>query len=391
MVCGGRGDGTIKEDSANGAIGNARRRGLRLEELRRDLAQAKEERRAYACEALLRMLWVESGSERLAVACALFGQPAPDPQRDPPEAPFRLCARLTRPRTSDDLPIPPRADALVAWAGAGVKALLSEALDDLKAALRAASEPDPQRIRREAEVAQNALNLLHRLRLPDAGAECVRVLRLCPPDMGREVGLLARQTTLLREAASQVMGALPPDALSVFWEALESANGDARRDLLPALDYCKDARAIPHLARLLERRGEWTDGEMVGWFVVRAFERIGDRLALPALRRVADDSKTGPLPWLRNPSSARTSTSVELAREARRVIQAIEYGRNRRDHDLLLRPASPQTGDLLRPAEFPLDDARAREELLRPEIAPPPKEADGNKSPSWDANPDERE
>src|ERR1041384_8239486 len=50
------------------------------------------------------------------------------------------------------------------------------------------------------------------------------------------------------------------DALYAFWYALGSPDTPSRHNLLQVLDYLTDARAVPYLIRLLERRTVWTDG-----------------------------------------------------------------------------------------------------------------------------------
>jgi hypothetical protein len=352
--------------------GEAHLRLQRLEELRQDVRQANAPRRAYAVETLLGLLWVEEGQERLAVACALCGYPPQMGRAEAPDCAKRLCVRLNDVMERDDLPPPPPPEARIAWAGKAATALLQESLDILKAAERTGTRANARVLQREADVCCDVLQLVCSLRTADAAEACVRALRLFPPDRTRETGPNARQTTTLREIAARALGAISPDALFPLWYALGSPDADARRDLIPALDYIHDPRAVPYLARLLERRTQWDDGELVGWFVVRAFARIGDRQALPALRRLTMRGTSGmrqALPWLHR--ATPSGTSEELAREALRVIQSIEYGRNTRDSESLLRPAGPVTQDLLRPAADGLAerDLQDRDELLRPEDA----------------------
>jgi hypothetical protein len=369
----------------------ARSRYQRLQVLRADLSHATAARRIYAVETLLGLLWVAEGQERLAVACVLCGYPPQPEKAATPLCVARLCARLNRTASGDafDLPPPPPAAERIAWAGQAAAALLTESLDSLKAALRT-PQADMPILRREIAVCQDALLLAKHLRAPEVAEPCVRLLRFLPTEWqgtgclptasgGRDTPQtqawkpipdlpLARQTTLLREAAAQVLGALSPDALPVFWDALRSPQPDARQYLLPALDYLNDPRAIPYLIQLLERRAQWPDGEIVGWFVVRACERIGDRRALPALRRLAA-SGSRPLqeilPWLR--PAIRAETSPELIREALRVVQILESGRPARERNVLLRPSGPQDENLLRPAADPPDADYDTRQLLRPE------------------------
>ncbi|HZP83374.1 MAG TPA: hypothetical protein VFB21_17150 [Chthonomonadaceae bacterium] len=341
----------------------------RLEELRRDLRTEEAARRAYAVEALLALLWIAEGRDRLAVGCALCDYPPQAEKEAIPLSVLRLCARLNHAAPESDLPPPPPAAERRAWAGKAVAAVLTGALDTLKAALRAPSEAQGERLSQETEVCRDALFLARVLAVEETVAPCVRLLRLLPADIVRETGPVARQTTALREAAARALGAVSPDALLPFWGEFCIQGQVARRDLLPVLDYLNDPRAVPYLMHLLERRTQWEDGEMVGWFVVRAFERIGDRRALPPLRRLAAGGGT---PWQqamrRRRSEPPPGISPELAREARRVLQALEQGRNRRDRDVLLRPATPRSDALLRPAADSSDapDGQGKQ-LLRPE------------------------
>ncbi len=331
------------------------------------------------------LLWVEAGRERLAVACALCGYPALPEKADVPLCVSRLCTRLSRAQSDDDLPLPPPAAERIAWAGQAVTAVLTDSLDILKAALRGQVASDAPLFRSEADVCLDALRLAKPLQFPGVAEPCVRLLRFLPPDLQNvEAGEtlpssgirasipalpLARQAALLRDAASQALGAIAADSLTVLWDALNSPQTEVRQSLLPTLDYLNDLRAIPYLIQLLERRAQWPDGEMVGWFVVRACERIGDRRALPALRRLAAGSSRPSLPffpWRR--AEPQTGSSPELIREAARVVQALERGRpDRRDRDALLRPSKVQNTELLLPATDHPDDDSARQQLLRPD------------------------
>jgi hypothetical protein len=194
----------------------------------------------------------------------------------------------------------------------------------------------------------------------------VRLLRQCTLRHLHSAGPPARDITLLRETACRVLGVISPDALFLLWYTLGSPEPEGRRDVLPALDYLRDARAVPYLLRLLERRGQWPDGEMTGWFIVRALERIGDRRAIPVLWRLVEASRSPKPP---------TATSVELGREAKRVIESLEGGQAKRDRERLLRPAAPPSADLVRPAdappfenasELPRPADPTRDTLLRP-------------------------
>ena len=233
---------------------------------------------------------------------------------------------------------------------------------------------------RETDLCRDVITLANQFAIDTVIEHAVRLLRLFPPDQARGVGPLARQTGPLREVTARFLGSLSPDKLYNYWYALGSPARTARRDLLPVLDYLQGEGATPYLVRLFERRGQWEDGEMVGWFVVRAFKRIRDRRALPALRRVVSMEKS-PMPV-----ASSSQASPELIREALRAIEAIEYGRAPAERDQLLRacqppvdhllhPARPDTDKLLRPSQ--LDDTDLvrptdprSDQLLRPSSAP---------------------
>jgi hypothetical protein len=346
----------------------------RLEELHQSLYQLNAPRQTETLDTLLSMLWVLEGKARLLVACVLCGYaPRRGNAASAPAGPARLSARLERSQPAHEILPPPGTrtlqDAgLAERIGLALIATLTQSLDTLKAELRA-SAPDAPHIREEAEVCLSMLGLARRLQTEGVSESCLRLLHLFPPDLARSHGPLARLTARLREAAAQTLGALSPDALFAFWYALGSPDIHARHDLLPVLDYLSDSRAIPYLIRLLERRTQWADRDVVGWFVVRAMEHIGDRSALPALRRIAAGGaaplqETHPREILKAPP-----VSAELVREAERVIEAIEWRKNQRERASLLRPAHLSPADLLRPAMDASEEEtrQDREELLRPE------------------------
>jgi hypothetical protein len=351
----------------------ARRRLQRLEELRRDLCQEKQARREYALNALLALLWVSEGRERLATACALCGRPPDAGKGETRLFAGRLCTALASrdrgaaPGSELDLAPPPGPRELEDWLGDAVAAVLQGSLDQLKAAIRAPGGPEAGIMRREAEVCQDGLFLASMLRCAALVAPCMRLLRILPPDLARDAGILAHETAALRSQAARALAGMSPDFLYLFWVDLRSPDVRVRRDLLCVLDYVTDAAALPYLTRLLESRVHWPDAEMVGWAVVRAFERIGDRAALPALRRIGSSGAAYRV------SATRTHTSPALALEARRVIRAMETWREGRERDVLLRPSASSEAQLLRPAEDAEDEEPA--ELLR-STEPPAEDED---------------
>ncbi len=354
----------------------------RVEELRRDLENISADRRDYALRTLLSMLWVETGPPRLIVAGALCGYTPTIGKVEGAEFTGRLCRTLEHKSDSEDLRPPPAFDTMLEWVSNAGIGLLKEAIEGLSIALipsslaiNPAAEIAQKRLTVQADICLDALRMCRTLRLTAAVEPCVKMLQLLPPERVREAGAIGRHTDLLRESASRTLAALPPDAIYAFWVALGGPDGSARRNLLPALDYFDDQGCIRYLEKLLERAGQWSDGVVVGWFVVRAFHRLGDRRALPALRRIATEQsgKASDMPWL------RYRNSPELAHEARRAIQAIEYGKNRRgtgisDRDLLLRPSHIASEELLRPA----DETRQPGGLFRHLLRPAERQAPGS-------------
>ena len=328
----------------------------RLEELRLQLERPEREPRNYALQALLSLLWVEEGRERLMVASALCGCPPTTGKAEAPQCAQRLCSRLGRAEEPEGLPAPPPPDAeLRAWAGRALADVLSEACSALKTEEHSERAGYGVKTGQEAQVLKEGLVLARRLETTEVVEVCVRLLRLLPPEQARAATPMGRVTTGLRAAAALTLGTLSPDGLYPLWVGLGSPDIAARKALLPALDYLHDARALPYLLRLAERRFQWPDGEMVGWFLVRALERLGDRRALPALRRIAV-------------SNGQPHTSPALALEARRVVEQFEYSRHKQERRDLLRPFNRTGDELLRPAADTPDDIDDRAELLRPDV-----------------------
>lgn len=345
----------------------------RLEELRHDL-HATNRLQQTAADTLLSMLWVALGQARLLISCVLCGYTV---QRGmdsaPPPGPVRLCARLDRMQPDNEpLALPGLTDlagaALAERIGHAVVDTLTHSLDTLHAVLRS-SAPDGPHIREEAEVCLAMLSVARRLRSEGAVEPCLRLLHLFSPELTRSHGPQAMITSRIRESTARTLSALSPDVLFAFWYSVGGPDARIRRNLLQVLDYLTDSRAVPYLIRLLERRTQWADGDMVGWFVVRAMEHIGDRSALPALRRISA-GRAAPMQRTQVAESGKQAAgSAELGREAERVILAIEGRKNRRESASLLRPSQIEPTDLLRPVSEALEytDVQDREELLRPD------------------------
>ena len=335
-----------------------RTRRRRLEELRHTFTSPQEARRESGLLSLALEIGKRTDGERLEAVCALLNYPPESDSAGVPLSALRLYQRITE--TLDAEPNVCSAAAIRALIGQSVHVTLLESLDTLKALLPLQGEAIALAVRSEIEVCLSLLKTVRLAAFSEAVEGCVRVLRLFRMETARGQSALSRPTTLLRDAACRALGAISPDALFLFWYALGSPDAQVRSNLLPALDYLRDPRATPYLLRLLERRGQWADSEIVGWFVVRAFEHLGDRRALPVLRILAHTGEN---------SSASSSehfapASVELAREARRVVSSIERGRGWRDRLHLLRPADAPAEILLQPASFTPDEET--DELLRP-------------------------
>ena len=325
----------------------AKQRLARLEELRREMDAPNGLKRAYAIQTLLSLLWIATETSRPQIAFTFFGYEPTSDKVNSPAAPVRFCRCLPKDEADGMAPIP-NAEGLNAWAAIALNSALHETLNVLHAATQANARPDEAEIKREVEICRDLLKVIRWMGQPACLDPCVRLLKMFPADLGRRVSAAARQTTVLRESASQAVGAMPPDSIPSFWTLLGSAESRARRDLMPALDYITDVRAIPHLVTLLKKRKTWADGEMLGWFIVRSFGRIGSRKALPALHQISSEEET---------------SGLGLSQEARRVIQAIEDGKATRERNELLRPAeivrrnaSPRR---LRPAR-PIQSPRPR-------------------------------
>ncbi len=335
-----------------------RTRRRRLEDLRHALTSPQEARRESAWAWLALEIGVRTDGERLEAVCVLLNYPPESDAAGVPLSAARLTQHITEligcePSDLDGVP-------LRALIGQSVHITLLESLDTLKALLPLQGEAIALAVRSEIEVCLSLLKTVRLVALSEAVEGCVRVLRLFRMETARGQSALSRPTTLLRDAACRALGAISPDALFLLWYTLGSPDTQVRSNLLPVLDYLRDPRAAPYLLRLLERRGQWADSEIVGWFVVRAFEHLGDRRALPALRSLThtgeNSSESSPEHFV--------PVSVELAREARRVISSIERGRGWRDRLHLLRPADAPAELLLQPASFIPDEDT--DELLRP-------------------------
>ena len=339
-----------------------RRRLQRIEELRADLNHKTPARVDYARQTLLTMLWLEENDGRQQIINVLCRY-LPDESRQPPVFAAQLSAHLGREAMANAL-APADAARITNCIGAALPSILNPAVQKLQVIIDG-GEANEDDLYRTTDLCRDALTIAARFMIDTVVDQAVRLLRVFPPDQARGVGPLARETGPLREAASHLLGALSPDKLYGYWYALGSPGRTARRDLLPVLDYLQDPSATPYLVRLFERRGQWADSEMVGWFVVRAFKRIRDRRALPALRRVVSLEKS---PMLAVPGS---QASPDLIREARRAIEAIEYGRATGERSQLLRAAQPPVDHLLHPAQPGHHDLlrpsqRDEQDLIRP-------------------------
>ena len=324
------------------------RRVMRLEELRRDLFHAPpaaaashsydkkrgnlslpDPKAAYALDTLLTMLWVETPSGRLGVACALADAP---PQLGKAEAPpfaARLCARLAAPDADPlapvGLPLVTHQNAFLrAWAETTLAEILTDALNTAQLLLRAPSLPDMPGLEREAEVCDAVLRLAPLLSTPSLTNACLRLLRVFPPALVRETAPLGQMAIDLRESAALYLAKLPPAELAPFWSVLGASDPVACDTLLSLLDFMQDTRAVPYLLALLERPAS-RDNDRLALAVVRALRRLGDHRALPVLRRFLKEREAGR--GGDEETGNGESDTAELMREAREAIFDIEHDR----------------------------------------------------------------
>ena len=352
-----------------GKLTEAEKRLQRLEELRRDLYGGNSSLCEYAVNTLFTMLWMETASGRQAIACALSDAPPLSGKGEAPPLAARLCYRVQAP-AADPLAVPltplmpPKGAKLREWADQTLLIIFTDALNTIKLLLRQTAPPDDT-LSRESDVCQATLRLAAQMKSPALVEAALRLLRMFASDPARETGLSANQTPELRSLAALYFAALPPDALTPLWTALNSSDIGLRPTLLPVLDYFSDARAVPHLIKLLENHSQWLDGEMAAWAAVRALQRLRDRRALPVLRRLIAVSERAAAVAL--PHRVTSALNPALTQAVRRAIEAIENPRQAKERFFLLRPSQPDTTHLLRPAA---DTNRAdtnRTELLRSE------------------------
>ena len=344
------------------------RRLQRIEELGADLDHKLQERRAYARQTLLTMLWLGDDSARCDIVRTVCRSRTDDVERASDFA-ERMVACIRFVYTGDKpVSVIDREDGAAHghdMIGTALARIIAPAVQKLRLTLdgEAATEDD---LYNETDLCRDTLTMANYFIIDTVVAHAVTLLRLFPPVQSGGTGPLARQTCPLRDAASRLLGAISPDKLYEYWYALGSPEPTARRDLLPVVDYINDPMAIPYLVRLFERRGQWVDGEMVGWFVVRALKRIRDRRALPALRRVVNMDTSM---MLVDPASY---VSPDLIREVRLAIEAIEYERSVSERGQLLRGSQPPVHQLVRAAPSGVGGDLVRpsypgeEDLVRP-------------------------
>ena len=151
---------------------------------------------------------------------------------------------------------------------------------------------------------------------------------------------------VVQHAACRAIAALPLSEQGAVYGALGISQRMSQA-LLPVLDYVNNLEAVPDIARLiggiLSSHEDPVIWEEVAWKVMKALERMGDRRALPMLRRVASGQRGG-MNLLQNfvlRESPGPPISESLRQEARRVILAIERGGSV-DRQTLLRQSGPR-------------------------------------------------
>ncbi len=285
-------------------------------------------------EARLAALWSSHFSEALDAARALY---APEPGE-----------AATTPEIADSL-------------ATDFRRLLRE---------RHPRRPDTRDAREEA-AAEIVTTLLQRCRhLPDSPhldlwlTTALRpVLRVRPGALTPEVcallydfhrelwtRLTRPQQWALRRALAKTLSALPPDALTAFWDNFRSPDPILRQAMLVGLDFLRAEHAVPQLLFGLEYCRDHASRAAI----VDCLEQVADPLALAPLARLRRES---------------AHADWTLSRHIARVMGIIELHNPAQNQRTLLRPAAPHRdpASLLRPAS----DADARERadaegLLRP-------------------------
>lgn len=166
------------------------------------------------------------------------------------------------------------------------------------------------------------------------------------------------QLWIIRTALAQTIAALPPDAMDVFWEQLQSPVPMVRQAMLLGLEDLRDAHAVPHLLRGLEQSHDHDTRHAI----VDCLEQIGDPRAIAGLTHLRRD--TAYSDWT-------------LSRHIQRAIRVIELHNRGRHHRQLLRASEmPPENDrmLVHPTESPATGGEETD-LLRPAVSGKPQES----------------
>ncbi|MBC7527672.1 MAG: hypothetical protein H7308_08980 [Chthonomonadaceae bacterium] len=332
----------------------------RLEALFAEITQTVErEKRDYAGDALLAALWVETGEKREAIVRALCGVS----QSGGGVVAVRICRKFGAGEASIPLPPPPARERR-RLIGAIAVEVGQSTLHTLAAYAKDPAEAESAEALIEVQCLYDLFRLMELLRLPETLASAFQFLLS---------GYLRPLTwyPVVQHAACRAIAALPLSEQGVVYGALGISQRMSQA-LLPVLDYVNNLEAVPDIARLiggiLSSHEDPIIWEEVAWKVIKALERMGDRRALPMLRRVASGQRGG-MNLLQNfvlrEIHGERPISESLRQEARRVILAIERGGSV-DRQTLLRPSSIDNAELLRPSMERDGEQKERGELLRP-------------------------
>lgn len=331
----------------------------RLEALFAEITQTVErEKRDYAGDALLAALWVETGEKREAIVRALCGVS----QSGGGVVAVRICRKFGAGEASIPLPPPPAMERrrLIGTIAAEVS---ENTLHTLAAYAKDPVEAESAEARIEVQCLYDLFRLMELLRLP----EVMSVTFLYLFADWRSVSWYS----VVQHAACRALAALPLSEQKVVYGALGGSQRFSQR-LLPFLDCVNGAEAVPEIAKLIG--GKLTPNEdpilleEMAMRAIKSLERMGDRRALPMLRRVAMGQR-GNVNLFQNfvlrEIYGELPLSESLRQEARRVILAIERGGSV-DRQTLLRPSFIDDAQLLRPSMEREEEQKERDELLRP-------------------------
>ncbi len=334
----------------------------RLQTLFSELVQgADQAKRDYAADTLLASLWIETGRERERTAATLCGLAPFEAEGELPLSAVRLCRKLAEGEGAVPLPPPPSAERRRGVGDAAAE-VLKAAYERLAAHRGTAEERESPAAKQEAQCLFDLLRMMELLRLPALQPWAFFFLSSSPCAEASWHGSL-------KEAACRGLASLPVSYQKLIFAAL-GAHGEQASALLPVLDYLNSSECVPDVAGCLRySTGALILGkpkpqvwEQVVWGVLKTLERIGDRRALPELKRLLDPGGFV-RPFQSLSQSRPPRLSPELKTEIVRVIGVIQSGHSG-ERQTLLRASSLPGDQLLRPSSGETNDGRG--DLLRP-------------------------